>query len=109
MHDKYTYRISWSEEDQEFVGLCTEFPSLSYLAKSQEAAFSGIQDLVKHVINDLKTNAEPIPEPIAEKRFSGKFIVRVTPELHRDLTLTAMHANVSLNRYINSVLATAAK
>ena len=27
----YTYRVLWSEEDAEFVGLCAEFPSLSWL------------------------------------------------------------------------------
>ena len=36
--DKYTYRVTWSEEDQEYVGLCLEFPSLSWLAESQEEA-----------------------------------------------------------------------
>lgn len=32
--DKYTYQITWSEEDSEYVGLCAEFPGLSWLAKS---------------------------------------------------------------------------
>ena len=32
MYDKYSYRVTWSEEDQEYVGLCAELPSLSYLA-----------------------------------------------------------------------------
>ena len=27
--DKYTYRVTWSEEDAEYVGLCAEFSSLS--------------------------------------------------------------------------------
>jgi len=31
-HDKYTYRITWSEEDGEYVALCAEFPSVSWLA-----------------------------------------------------------------------------
>ena len=32
MIDRYTYRITWSSEDGEHVGLCAEFPSLSWLA-----------------------------------------------------------------------------
>jgi len=40
--DRYTYRITWSEEDKEYVGLCTEFPSLSWLAESPESALKGI-------------------------------------------------------------------
>jgi len=30
--DHYTYRVIWSEEDQEHIALCSEFPSLSWLA-----------------------------------------------------------------------------
>src|SRR5450830_1095471 len=39
----YTYRVTWSPEDGEHVGLCAEFPSLSWLAKTPEAALKGIR------------------------------------------------------------------
>ena len=39
----YTYRVTWSSEDNEHVGLCAEFPSLSWLAPSPEKALSGIR------------------------------------------------------------------
>jgi hypothetical protein len=35
-NDKYTYRVTWSEYDAEYVGLCIEFPSLSWLAQIPE-------------------------------------------------------------------------
>ena len=41
-NDRYTYRVTWSEEDYEYVGLCAEFSSLSWLAKTPEAALKGI-------------------------------------------------------------------
>lgn len=53
----------WSEEDQEFVGLCEEFPSLSYLDTDRRQAYEGIINLVKDVILDLHTTGEPIPQP----------------------------------------------
>lgn len=28
-YEHYTYRVTWSAEDEEYVGLCAEFPSLS--------------------------------------------------------------------------------
>jgi hypothetical protein len=40
MLDKYSYRVTWSDDDSEFVGLCAEFPSLSWLSQSQYAAFN---------------------------------------------------------------------
>jgi len=105
MTDKYSYRVSWSEEDSEFVGLCAEFPSLSWLSKTQETAFKGIRKLVANVIKDMKKNNESIPEPIATKHYSGKFIVRVPPALHRELALEAKAAHISLNRYVSAKLA----
>lgn len=45
MHEKYTYRVTWSDEDSEYVGLCAEFPSLSWFDKSQHDAFKGICNL----------------------------------------------------------------
>jgi hypothetical protein len=28
-NDRYTYRVTWSDDDNEYVGLCAEFSSLS--------------------------------------------------------------------------------
>jgi len=102
--DHYTYRITWSREDQEYVGLCVEFPSLSWLADSQEAALKGIQTVVKDVVADMQASGEAIPDALSEKSYSGKFMVRVPPEVHRHLALEAAEAGVSLNRLASSKL-----
>ncbi|MBN1962398.1 MAG: hypothetical protein JW841_15805 [Deltaproteobacteria bacterium] len=62
--DQYTYNVAWLDEDQDYVGLCAEFPSLSHLAVSQEAALRGIRKLIAAVIYDMMCNNEIIPEPI---------------------------------------------
>jgi hypothetical protein len=51
-NDHYTYRVSWSEEDAEYIGLCAEFPSLSWLAAEPEAALQGIRQVVADVMVD---------------------------------------------------------
>jgi predicted RNase H-like HicB family nuclease len=71
-HDKYTYRVTWSEDDAEYVGLCAELPSLSWLARTPEAALKGIRKLVRDVVADLRRHAEAVPEPLATRQFSGK-------------------------------------
>ncbi|MDZ7665137.1 MAG: toxin-antitoxin system HicB family antitoxin [Desulfotignum sp.] len=103
-NDHYTYRVTWSADDEEYVGLCVEFPSLSWLDGTPEDALKGIRDLVAEVIDDMKNNEEKIPEPIALKNFSGKFMVRVPPEIHRALAIKAAEAGVSLNRLASSKL-----
>ena len=79
MSDHYTYRITWSAEDAEHVGLCAEFPSLSWLAATPAEALSGIQCLVADSVADMRNNGEPVPEPMADRAYSGKFMVRVPP------------------------------
>lgn len=103
-NDRYTYRITWSEDDNEYVGLCAEFPSLSWLAETPEAALEGIRRLVMGVVRDLSKNKESIPEPLACIKYSGKFMVRVPPEVHRDLAIKAAESGVSLNRIASSKL-----
>jgi predicted RNase H-like HicB family nuclease len=103
--DHYTYRVTWSVEDQEHVGLCAEFPSLSWLSPSPEEAFSGIRRVVADVVADMERDDEPIPEPLAGRKYSGKFMVRVPADLHRDLAVEAAEVGVSLNRLATVKLA----
>lgn len=102
--DRYTYRVTWSPEDGEYVGLCLEFPSLSWLATTREEAFVGICKLVEDILVDLSANDEPLPEPLASRAYSGKFVVRVPPETHRELVVQAAEEGVSLNRLVNARL-----
>ena len=106
MADHFTYRVSWSEEDGEYVGTCAEFPSLSHLDATPEAALGGIRALVNDVVADMRANGEPVPEPIADQAYSGKFVTRIPPELHRALAIEAAEAGVSLNRLVSFRLAT---
>ena len=104
-NDHYTYRVTWSDDDQEYIGLCAEFPSLSWLASSPEASLRGIRSVVADVVTDMTRSKEPIPEALASRRFSGKFMVRVPPDVHRELTVEAAEAGVSLNRLATVKLA----
>ena len=103
--DKYTYRVTWSDEDNEFVGLCAEFPMLSWLAASPEEALKGIRSIVNDCVEDMTKNAEIVPKPIATRQYSGKFMVRIPPEVHRHLATEAAESGVSLNRIASAKLA----
>ena len=108
MNDHYTYRIARSTEDDEHVGLCAEFPSLSWLAPTPAAALSGIQHLVRECLTDMHSTGEAAPEPIAARNYSGKFMVRLPPEAHRALAIQAAEQGVSLNRLVSARLASTA-
>jgi predicted HicB family RNase H-like nuclease len=101
----YTYRVTWSQEDNEHVGLCAEFPSLSWLAPTPEKALAGIRRVVGEVVTDMQATGEAIPEPLAEKQFSGRFMVRVPSLVHRALATEAAEQGVSINRLVSAKLA----
>ncbi|MDM8543121.1 toxin-antitoxin system HicB family antitoxin [Desulfococcaceae bacterium HSG9] len=103
-NDHYTYRVTWSVEDNEYVGLCVEFPSLSWLSKTPESALKGIRKIVAEVITDMQKNGEQIPEAIACKNYSGELMVRVPPEVHRNLAIQAAESGISINRLVSSRL-----
>jgi predicted HicB family RNase H-like nuclease len=96
----YAYRVVWSAEDQEFVATCAEFPSLSWLAPDQVEALQGLEILVGDVLDDLEAEGAELPQPLAERPYSGKLNLRLGPDLHRQVALEAAEAGLSLNSYL---------
>ena len=93
MSDRYTYRTTWSAEDNAHVGLCAEFPSLSWLAPTPAAALPGIQRLVRECLADMHANGEAAPEPMLDrvplKTFKGR---GVRPGIDLDDPSSLLHA-----------------
>jgi predicted HicB family RNase H-like nuclease len=103
--EQYSYRVFWSAEDGEYVGVCTELPGLSWLAKRPEAALRGIRGVAREAVEILEQDGDPVPEPIATRAYSGVFKVRIPPEVHRGLVQEATEQGVSLNRLVTVKLA----
>lgn len=101
----YTYRVTWSAEDNEHVGLCAEFPSLAWLAPTPEKALAGIRRVVAEVVDDMTVAGEPVPEALSERKFSGRFMVRIPSSVHRTLATEAAEQGVSINRLVSAKLA----
>ena len=102
--EHYTYRVAWSAEDRSFVGTVAELPSLSWLAHTGAEPFDGIQRRAEEVVNDLEANGETVPDALSDRNFSGRFVVRVPAEVHRQLVRDAAEQHVSLNRLVSSRL-----
>ncbi|MFE4543423.1 type II toxin-antitoxin system HicB family antitoxin [Arthrobacter sp. NPDC056727] len=100
----YRYSVAWSPEDEEYVATVTEFPSLSWLDTDKEEALRGLERLLQEVVADMAENGEEIPLPFAERKYSGNLKVRVSPEKHRQLAISAQEQGVSLNRYLTERL-----
>ena len=64
-----------------------------------------MQALIRDVVEDMQASGETPPQPLADRKYSGRFVVRVPPETHRDLVLQAAEEGVSLNRLASARLA----
>mgnify|MGYP000969840906 CR=1 FL=1 len=98
--EDYSYTVTWSEEDQVFIGRVAEFASLAAHGATQHAALEEITSVVQLVIEDLQEEKEIVPLPFSKRRYSGKFNVRVPESLHRKLSFEAEIQGVSLNHLI---------
>jgi hypothetical protein len=56
-NDRDTYRVTWSDDDNEYVRLCVEFPSLSWLAGTPEAALKGVGKVVADIVKDMSSES----------------------------------------------------
>lgn len=100
MVDKYEYKVTWSEEDQVYIGRVAEFPSLAAHGKTPEKALKEIQFVVGAVIEDLQEQGEAVPEPLNSRNYSGKLNIRMPLDLHKELVKESAWQNVSLNQLI---------
>jgi predicted RNase H-like HicB family nuclease len=76
----YTFSVKWSEEDQEHVGLCAEFPSLAWLEKTPEGALAGIRKIVAETVAELIEDSESFPEPLTIITKSGERLILPTED-----------------------------
>jgi predicted HicB family RNase H-like nuclease len=53
----------------------------------------------------MNTAGEPVPEALAEKSYSGRFMVRIPSSVHRALATEAAEQGVSINRLVSAKLA----
>ena len=102
----YTIELIREPEGGWFVRV-RELPGCMSAGDTPDEAIEMIQDAMRLWIQTALEDGDPIPEPRSLDEYSGKFVVRVPRSLHRDLVIQAEREGVSLNQYINTILARA--
>jgi len=82
-----------------------ELPGCFSEGETPEEAFRNIEEAKRLWLEVAIEEKHPIPEPVQEESFSGKFVVRIPKSLHRRLVEQAEIDNVSLNQLVNVKLA----
>ena len=73
--------------------------TITFQGKTVEEAMQAFRDSVDDYLEFCASTGDP-----PEKPFSGKFVVRVRPEIHRDLSAIAQSRGTSLNQLVLSQL-----
>jgi predicted HicB family RNase H-like nuclease len=103
--NNYTYRAEWSFEGICYVGRCLEFPRLFGQGPTVQQAIEAVESLVAETVADYEESGMTAPESISDRRFSGNFVVRTSPQLHARLVIEANEQGVSLNHWVVQKLA----
>ena len=98
--DFYSYSVIWSEEDECFISSVLEIPNLRAHGATHEKAMNEIKKVTAFTLKLMKEDGEPIPEPFSVKKYSGKFTLRMSTDVHRQLAIASSAAGVSLNNFI---------
>ena len=105
---QYVKYVEWSDEDGCFIGRCPELFAGAVHGPDEAKVYTELCQTVNEWIELLEKDGVPLPEPLSDqKEFSGKFILRVEPSLHRRLAAKALAAGESLNSYCVKTLAKA--
>jgi len=97
--DKYLKIVEWSDEDNCYIGSVPGWLGKVCHGESEIDVYTELCEIVDEWINIYKDDGRPLPAP-TKKNYSGKFVLRTGPELHKLLALKALDNGESLNHYV---------
>lgn len=102
----YSYELIPEGDGTWFIRI-VEFPGCMSVGNDVEDAMRMIRDAAQGWLEVGIEDGDPIPEPVSIGDFSGRFLTRIPPSLHRDLVRRADREGVSLNLFVATALARA--
>jgi len=102
--DRYLKIVEWSEEDDCYVGTCPGLMMGGVHGADEAAVYAELCEVVEEWIRVQEEDGEPLPAATAGKVYSGKFLLRVAPDLHKALAIAALREGQSLNSHCVEVL-----
>jgi predicted HicB family RNase H-like nuclease len=101
---RYPKFVEWSDEDNAFVGRCPMLFDGGIHGDDEAKVYRELCLAAEEWVEILNKDNEPLPAPKRLGDYSGKFVVRTSPELHQRLALKAMAAGESLNNLVIKTL-----
>ena len=96
----YTIMVQEQSEDGHyFFGRVLELEGCMSHGKTIEELRTNIHEAMESYIESCLMDEDPIPVPVAETEYSGRFNLRIPKSLHERLAIEAKREGVSLNQY----------
>lgn len=104
LSDRYLKIVEWSEEDGCYAGRCPGLMLGGVHGMDEVTVYQELCEVVEEWIKIYGEDGRPLPPFTAGKQYSGRFQLRISPELHERLTIRALRDGDSLNSYVTKVL-----
>ena len=104
---RYLKIVTWSEEDDCFVGRCPGLFHGGCHGDDEAEVYRQLCRIAEEWVEILEGDGKTLPPATAGRTYSGKFVVRASPELHQRAALKAMSRGESLNQFVISAIARA--
>ncbi len=101
-----TRLIEWSDEDGCYIGSAVPLVGQCCHGKTPVEVASQLEEIVADLCADVAEGKLPMPQ-FDNRKYSGKFMVRVSPDLHRTAALKAQARRESLNKFVADAIANA--
>jgi predicted HicB family RNase H-like nuclease len=102
--DHYLKIVEWSEEDQCYVGSIPGWIGKCCHGDNEEDVYRQLCQILDEWIEIYSDDNIPLPSGIADKKYSGKFQLRIDSDVHKALAIRAMQSNESLNSFCGKIL-----
>jgi predicted RNase H-like HicB family nuclease len=101
---EYQVNITFDPRDKIYVAVVPELDNCHTHGNTPEEALANSHIAIDLWLETAKAKKIPIPEPISRRKFSGKVLLRATPELHGKLAREALKKGVSMNDFIVNII-----
>lgn len=95
---RYVKIVEWSDEDGCFVGTCPELFGGGCHGPDELKVYKELSAMVEEAVEDRLQEKRTLPEPVGSQHYSGKFLLRVGPNLHKALAIRAFREGRSINQ-----------
>jgi predicted RNase H-like HicB family nuclease len=102
----YQINLRFDQRDNIYVAFVPELANCHSHGETPFEALEMIQEAIDLWIQAASENDIPIPKPINQREFSGRFLLRTSPNLHKALASEALKHGKSMNEFVVDMLQT---